>query len=193
MNDELEDVVAGSRRADAEDVHSPRVGRDECKRPTDPEWVRDPVEDRGDARMQPPEGHLRPLVRPTFLRERRPDLGHEQHVRSDEDDGEDDKPEEALRAVVRNLSERVEPDEGADREEHHVETAKRLDQLRLLLDGENGRVLYRLICNHASLNLPAVADTTSRHICAWTSRNRKPQPRPRQAIRAQEEIARSDH
>ena len=149
MNDELEDVVAGRRRPDVEDVRPPRIGRDERQRAADPERVGDPIEDRGDAGVQPAERHLRPLVWATFLRECRPDLGHEQHVRDDEHNSEDDEPEETLWAVVRHLPEGVEPDERTDREEDHVETAERLDQLRLLLDGQHRRLLYSFIRYHA--------------------------------------------
>ena len=44
-----------------------------------------------------PERELDPLVRAALHRERAADLGHHEHVRRDEDDGEHDEPEEALR------------------------------------------------------------------------------------------------
>src|SRR5204863_5786720 len=84
------------------------------------------------------EGHLHPLIRTALLRERGADLGHHEHVRRNEDDREQDQPEEALGPVRGDRAERVEPDERADGEEHHVEAAQRLDQLALLVRGEDG-------------------------------------------------------
>ena len=66
---------------------------------------------------------------------------------------EDDEPEEALRAVRRDGAERVEPDERADREEHHVEPAQRLDQLALLL-----RARSVVVCSATAMRPPEVAD-----------------------------------
>jgi len=96
---------------------------------------------RRDPALQPAERQLRPLVRPALLRERRADLGHQQHVRRHEQDGRDQQPEKALGPVRRDRAERVEADEGTDREEHHVEAPQRLDQLAPLLQSERRRLL----------------------------------------------------
>jgi hypothetical protein len=138
---ELERVVAHRAVADLEHLAAPRRRGDERERAADPERVRHPVEDRGDPAVEAAEGELHPLVRPALLREGASDLGHQEHVRGDEQQGEDDQPGEALRAVRGDRPEGVEADERADGEEHHVEPAQRLDELALLLQSELRRVL----------------------------------------------------
>ena len=72
-----------------------------------------------------PQRHLHPLVRPALLGERRPELGHEERVRQHEKHREDDQPGERLGTEPGHLAQRVEADQRADREEEHVEPAKR--------------------------------------------------------------------
>src|SRR5581483_1108798 len=143
----------------------------EGERAADPERVRHPVEDRGDATVEAPERQLRPLVRAALHRVGGADLRHQEHVGGDEEDRREHEPEEALRAVLRDGPERVEADERADREEHHVEPAQRLDQLALLLEGERRRLLerYWIRCHASSNTSPRVPVMTSNSCCVAMS------------------------
>ena len=138
--DRLEHVVADAARSDRMQVRAPRGGRDEGERAADPERVRDPVEDGADAAPGTTPRHLHPLVRPALLGEGRSELGHDEGVGEQEEDGEDDEPRERGSAESGHLAERVEPDQRADGEEEHVEPAEVPLELRLLLETLGGRI-----------------------------------------------------
>jgi hypothetical protein len=75
------------------------------------------------------------------LRERPAEIDHQQYARRHEDPRQNDEPEDPLSAVRRDRAERVQPDEGADAEEHHVEAPKGFDQLLLLVQCERRGLL----------------------------------------------------
>jgi hypothetical protein len=90
---------------------------------------------RAHRRRETSERQLDPDVRTALLGEARAELGRQQGVRDEEDQGEEGEPREALRAVAGDGSQRVESDEGAEQEEEQVEAPEVLPELRLLLDG----------------------------------------------------------
>ena len=159
--EQLEDIVAHRAEADVgQHARAPGISGDERERAADPERVRHPVEDRGDARVEAAEGHLRPLVGTTLLRERAADLGHHERVGQHEGKRQHDEPGESLSAGAGDQAKRVEPDEGADREEEHVEAPQRLLQLRLLRESQGRRVLDQMrVCRYRHVaSLPFAPD-----------------------------------
>ena len=94
----------------------------------------EPVDERIDATDEAAERKLRPHVRPALVGERRAELGGEERIGNEEDGHQEDQPREALGALARHGSDRVEPDERADEEEEHVEAPEVLLELRLLLE-----------------------------------------------------------
>src|SRR5262249_53351072 len=172
--DELEEVVAERAVADGEDVCTPRIGGDEGERAAHPERVRHPVEDGGDPAVEAPERELHPLVRAALHREGATHLRHDEHVRRYEDERKDDEPKEPLGTVRRDRAERVEPDERAHGEEHHVEMAERLDELALLVqskrrglfdcDSHTGLLVQVMRCQasaRTSPRIPTISENSS--------------------------------
>ncbi len=133
---ELEHVVPEAPAADVGDPRGPGRRADERERAAHPKRVGHPVEDRVEPRPEPPHGQLDPLVWPALGGKCRPHLGHHQSVRDQEEDDEDDRPRQRLKAVGGCLSDQIQSDDDRDGEEHHVEAPQRLDQMLLLLDCE---------------------------------------------------------
>ena len=111
--------------------HGDRGGR---QRAAHPGRVAHPVEGRGDGAGQAPEGHARPGVRPALDGERRAQLGADQAARDHVEQDDEADPEQRLAAAVGGRrGDRVEGDEGGDREADQVEAAQHLAQLDALL------------------------------------------------------------
>ena len=73
-----------------------RGQRDERERPSDPDRVRRPVEERADRRERGGRTRAYPLVRAALLGESRAELGREQGIGQEEEDPEEDQPGEGL-------------------------------------------------------------------------------------------------
>ena len=123
-----EERVEGRDRGDAEQAAHPHR-------------VRQPVQDGVDRRHETPERQARPDVAAALARERGAELGGQEGVGHEEEDGQEDQPGEALGTVVRDRPQRVHADERADEEEQHVEATEVLLELRLLLFGRQGLVV----------------------------------------------------
>ena len=143
--DQLEQVAAEGGVTDLLDVKTPGRCSRQRQRAADPDRVGHPVEDRAQAGRQSPPGQLHPLIGAALLCKGGAQLGHHQCVGQQEHDGEDGDPGEGRCAVARHLAQRVQPDEGTDGEEQHVETAQALDELLLLLQRHCGRVFDQFL------------------------------------------------
>ncbi len=97
---------------------------EQYERAADPDRIREPVEDGVDTRDEAPECEPCPDVAAALLGEGGTELGRQEGVGDEEQDGQDEQPGEALGAVRGDLPERVDADDGADQEEVDVEAAE---------------------------------------------------------------------
>ena len=96
----------------------------ECERRSDPDRIREPIENRVDASDAASPGHPRPDVGAALFGEGRPKFRDQQAVGDEEEDGEEDQPKKALGSFHGNLSQGVDANDRADQEEEDVEAAE---------------------------------------------------------------------